>query len=95
MIGSFEEIPMNPSPLHAALSWKFNPTSKKINTSDGIKTIFYDKILPEKKDALLEEINNFVDSIQTRSTPIVDGFQGLSALEIALEIERKVLKNVK
>ena len=61
----------------------------------GTKTIFYDKILPEKKDALLEEINNFIDSIQTRSTPIVDGFQGLSALEIALDIERKALKNVK
>ena len=59
------------------------------------KQYFMIKFFQKKKDALLEEINNFVDSIQTRSTPIVDGFQGLSALEIALEIERKVLKNVK
>ena len=69
-------------------------TSKKIDTSDGSKTIFYDKIIPKEKDALLEEINNFVDCIQTRKTPVVDGYQGLKALEIALEIEKKVIQNV-
>ena len=81
--------------LKAALSASHESTSKKIDTSDGIKTIFYDKIIPEEKDALLEEINNFIYSIQTRKNPIVDGFQGLNALEIALEIENKILKNVK
>ena len=69
-------------------------TSKKIDTSDGSKTIFYDKIIPKEKDALLEEINNFVECIQTRKTPVVDGSQGLKALEIALEIEKKVIQNV-
>tara|TARA_B100002051_G_scaffold215862_1_gene208238 strand:- start:808 stop:1791 length:984 start_codon:yes stop_codon:yes gene_type:complete len=81
--------------LKAALSASHESTSKKIDTSDGIKTIFYDKIIPEKKDALLEEINNFIYSIQTRKNPIVDGPQGLNALEIALEIENKILQNVK
>lgn len=81
--------------LKAALSASHESTSKKIDTSDGIKTIFYDKIIPEEKDALLEEINNFIYSIQTRKNPIVDGFQGLNALEIALEIENKILQNVK
>ena len=81
--------------LKAALSASHESTSKKIETSDGIKTIFYDKIIPEEKDALLEEINNFIYSIQTRKNPIVDGFQGLNALEIALEIENKILQNVK
>ena len=81
--------------LKAALSASHESTSKKIDTSDGIKTIFYDKIIPEEKDALLEEINNFIYSIQTRKNPIVDGPQGLNALEIALEIENKILQNVK
>ena len=81
--------------LKAALSASHESTSKKIDTSDGIKTIFYDKIIPEEKDALLEEINNFIYSIQTRKNPIVDGLQGLNALEIALEIENKILQNVK
>ena len=81
--------------LKAALSASHESASKKIDTSDGIKTIFYDKIIPEEKDALLEEINNFIYSIQTRKNPIVDGPQGLNALEIALEIENKILQNVK
>ena len=81
--------------LKTALSASHKSTSKKIDTSDGIKTIFYDKIIPEEKDALLEEINNFIYSIQTRKNPIVDGAQGLNALEIALEIENKILQNVK
>ena len=81
--------------LKTALSASHKSTSKKIHTSDGIKTIFYDKIIPEEKDALLEEINNFIYSIQTRKNPIVDGPQGLNALEIALEIENKILQNVK
>jgi len=69
-------------------------TSKKVDTSDGSRTIFYDKVIPKEKDALLEEINNFVECIQTRKVPVVDGHQGLKALEIALEIEKKVIQNV-
>ena len=61
--------------------------------SDVTKNLFYDKLIPEKQDALLEEINNFIDSINSRHTPIVDGKQGLRALEIALEIEKKIIKN--
>ena len=81
--------------LKKGLNASSESTSKEIDTASGIKTIFYDKILPEKKDALLEEINNFVDSIKTRQTPVVCGVQGLRALEIALEIEKKVLQNVR
>ena len=81
--------------LKAGLNTSPESTSKEIDTSDGTKTIFYDKIVPEDKDALLEEINNFVHSIQTRKNPVVDGIQGLNALEIALEIEKKVLQNVR
>ena len=81
--------------LKKGLNASSESTSKEIDTASGIKTIFYDKIVPEEKDALLEEINNFVHSIQTRKNPVVDGIQGLNALEIALEIEKKVLQNVR
>ena len=81
--------------LKAGLNTSPESTSKELDMSDGTKTIFYDKIVPEEKDALLEEINNFVHSIQTRKNPVVDGIQGLNALEIALEIEKKVLQNVR
>jgi len=81
--------------LKKGLNASSESTSKEIDTASGIKTIFYDKIVPEEKDALLEEINNFVDSIKTRQTPVVGGVQGLRALEIALEIEKKVLQNVR
>ena len=81
--------------LKKGLNASSESTNKEIDTASGIKTIFYDKIVPEEKDALLEEINNFVDSIKTRQTPVVCGVQGLRALEIALEIEKKVLQNVR
>ncbi len=81
--------------LKKGLTASSESTRKEIDTASGIKTIFYDKIVPEEKDALLEEINNFVDSIKTRQTPVVGGVQGLRALEIALEIEKKVLQNVR
>ena len=68
-------------------------TEKEVETADGIKKIYYDKIIPEKKDALLEEINNFIDCIYTRNAPIVDGTKGLRALEIALEVEEKIINN--
>ena len=68
-------------------------TETEVETADGIKKIYYDKIVPEKKDALLEEINNFIDCIQTRGVPVVDGTKGLRALEVALEVEKKITKN--
>ena len=70
-----------------------SPTETEVETADGIKKIYYDKIIPEKKDALLEEINNFIDCIQTRGVPVVDGTKGLRALEVALEVEKKITKN--
>ena len=76
-----------------ALGTKPGLTETEVETADGIKKIYYDKIVPEKKDALLEEINNFINCIQTRGVPVVDGTKGLKALEIALEIEKKITKN--
>ena len=76
-----------------ALGTKPGLTETEVETADGIKKIYYDKIVPEKKDALLEEINNFIDCIQTRGVPVVDGTKGLRALGVALEVEKKIIKN--
>ena len=49
--------------------------------------------LTELESALLAEINDFIKSINSRNAPKVDGKQGLQALEIALDIENKIISN--
>jgi predicted dehydrogenase len=67
--------------------------SKEVETNSGVKKLYYEKFAPENKDALLEEINDFVHCIITRSKPNVDGQAGAKALEIALQIESKIFLN--
>ena len=70
-----------------------NAKTQLIKTQSGEKTLYYEKFIPRNNDALLEEINDFVRSINLRSSPIVDGQAGLNALKIALEIENKIFLN--
>ena len=67
--------------------------SQIVETNSGEKTLYYERFVPENKDALLEEINDFVHCINTRSKPNVDGQAGAKALEIALQIESKIFLN--
>ena len=67
--------------------------SKEVETNTGLKTLYYEKFVPENKDALLEEINDFIHCINTRSKPNVDGQAGANALEIALKIENEIFLN--
>ena len=67
--------------------------SQEVETNSGVKTLYYEKFVPENKDALLEEINDFIHCINTRSKPNVDGQAGAKALEIALQIESKIFLN--
>ena len=67
--------------------------SQKVETNTGLKTLYYEKFVPENKDALLEEINDFIHCINTRSKPNVDGQAGANALEIALQIENEIFLN--
>lgn len=67
--------------------------SQEIETNTGLKTLYYEKFVPENKDALLEEINDFIHCINTRSKPNVDGQAGANALEIALKIENEIFLN--
>lgn len=67
--------------------------SQEVDTNTGVKTLYYEKFIPENKDALLEEINDFIHCINTRSKPNVDGQAGANALEIALQIENEIFLN--
>jgi hypothetical protein len=67
--------------------------SQEVETNSGVKTLYYEKFVPENRDALLEEINDFVHCINTRSEPNVGGQAGAKALEIALQIENKIFLN--
>ena len=67
--------------------------SQEIETNTGLKTLYYEKFVPENKDALLEEINDFIHCINTRSKPNVDGQAGANALKIALQIENEIFLN--
>lgn len=67
--------------------------SQEVETNSGVKTLYYEKFVPENKDALLEEINDFVHCINTRSKPNIDGQAAAKALEIALQIESKIFLN--
>ena len=66
---------------------------REVETNSGTKELYYEKFVPENKDALLEEVNDFVYCINTRSEPNVGGKAGAKALEIALQIEKKIFLN--
>ena len=76
---------------HSMFSEKLK--SQEVETNTGLKTLYYEKFVPENKDALLEEINDFIHCINTRSKPNVDGQAGANALEIALKIENEIFLN--
>ena len=76
---------------HSMFSEKLK--SQEVETNTGFKTLYYEKFVPENKDALLEEINDFIHCINTRSKPNVDGQAGANALEIALKIENEIFLN--
>ncbi len=48
----------------------------------------------EQVDALLEEIRSFVDSVRNGTPPVVSGEEGKRALELALQINRKLWHEV-
>jgi predicted dehydrogenase len=48
----------------------------------------------EQTDALMHEISTFVEAVKTGSTPLVTGEDGKRALEVALEINRKMKERV-
>ena len=61
---------------------------------DKTKYIVYEKLKLMKKDSLKMELENFLKSIQGLQNPIVTGKQGRDALEIALEIQKMITKDI-
>jgi predicted dehydrogenase len=53
------------------------------------KTVIYERPEVEDRDMLTAEIKSFIDSVKTKTPPLVSGEDGKRALEVALEIKEK------
>ena len=62
-----------------------------MDSLDG-KYIIYDKPVIKKYNALRKELENFIFSISSSQKPIIDGFSGLSALKVAIQIQEYIKK---
>jgi predicted dehydrogenase len=58
--------------------------------SKGWESIRRETIEIQDGDALADEIESFLESVETRSLPIVSGEEGLRALEIASMISERL-----
>jgi predicted dehydrogenase len=65
-----------------------------LNSDGGQRAIVYEKPKIEKIDALRLELTNFIESIQGKSKPIVDGKAGRDALEIAISIQKMIIEDI-
>ena len=65
-----------------------------LNNDGSRRAIVYEKPTIEKIDALRLELTNFLDSIQGKSKPIVDGKAGRDALEVATNIHKMIIEDV-
>jgi predicted dehydrogenase len=59
------------------------------------RQILYEKPEIKQHDALKMELENFIESIQGKATPIVDGAAGRNALDLAIQIHDKILEGLK
>jgi len=65
-----------------------------LNNDGGHRAIVYEKLPIEKIDALRLELTNFIESIQGKSKPIVDGKAGRDALEVATNIHKMIIEDI-
>jgi len=68
--------------------------SAPLESNGKHRQIFYEKPEIKKQDALKTELENFVESVQGKSKPIVDGLAGRNALDIAIQIHDKILEDL-
>ena len=59
------------------------------------KYIVYEKPKIKNYDSLLEELNNFVNSILKIENPIVNGIEARNALEVVIKINEMILEDLK
>ena len=58
------------------------------------REIVYEKPMIKQTDALQLELKNFVDSINGKATPIVDGRAGREALSVATRIQNMIIEDI-
>ena len=58
------------------------------------RSIVYEKPKVKQTDALRLELANFIDSIQGKAKPIVDGKAGRDALEVAANIHKIIIEDI-
>jgi len=59
------------------------------------KTVVYERPEIKDQDMLTAEIKSFVNSVQTRTPPLVTGEDGKKALEVALQVKEKAEEHKK
>ncbi len=72
----------------------------RINGTTDVATGTVPEIVPEevpfeKEEPLKSELASFIDCVKNKKNPKVDAMLGLSALEVALEIERQINEIIK
>jgi len=65
-----------------------------LDQDENHRSIVYEKPNVEKIDALRFELTNFIESIQGKSKPIVDGKAGRDALKVAADIQKMIIEDV-
>tara|TARA_B100001750_G_scaffold239057_1_gene246560 strand:+ start:541 stop:1527 length:987 start_codon:yes stop_codon:yes gene_type:complete len=68
--------------------------SAPIEANGKHRQIFYEKPRIRKQDALQIELQNFIEAIQGKASPIVDGVAGKNALAVAIQIHNKILEGL-
>ena len=69
--------------------------SAPIEANGKHRQIFYEKPRIRKQDALQIELQNFIEAIQGKASPIVDGVAGKNALAVAIQIHNKILEGLR
>ena len=59
------------------------------------KQIFYEKPTVKKTDALKAELKNYINAVLGKEKPMVDGFAGKQALDVAIKIHDKILEDLR
>ena len=59
------------------------------------RQIFYEKPKVKKTDALKAELKNYLNAVIGKEKPMVDGFAGKQALDVAIKIHDKILEDLR
>ena len=59
------------------------------------RQIFYEKPKVKKTDALKSELKNYLNAVLGKEKPMVDGFAGKQALDVAIKIHDKILEDLR